>query len=70
MKRKFIPRQDPKLTAFIWINTLMTTYQWWAHTNFEAEEEEVIKNMTNFLIWGTNPKIYGYMREKAKKDKK
>jgi len=56
MEKKFIPRQDTKLSAFIWINTLMNTYQYWAHTNFEAEEDEIIKNMTNFLIWGTTGK--------------
>jgi len=56
-QRKVIPKQDPKLSAFIWINTLMTTYQWWAHNNFEVEEEEIIVNMTNFLIWGTTGKM-------------
>jgi len=56
IKLKFIPKQDPKLSAYIWINTLMTTYQWWAHSDFEPLEEEVIENMTNFLIWGTTAK--------------
>lgn len=68
MKNKLIPKQDPKLSAFIWINTLMTSYQWWAHNNFEVDEDEVISNMTNFLIWGTTGKyIRVNIKESGKK---
>jgi len=65
MKNKLIPKQDTKLSAFIWINTLMATYQWWAHNNFEEDEDEIISNMTNFLIWGTTGKFIQINRKET-----
>ncbi|TFF63797.1 MAG: TetR/AcrR family transcriptional regulator [Promethearchaeota archaeon] len=65
LENKFIPKQDTKLSAFIWINTLLTTYQWWARNDFEGEQDEIISNMTNFLIWGTTGK---YIKVNIKKE--
>jgi len=45
--------QNPKVTARIWTSTVIGVYNWWIRSNFELYEEELINNLTQFLVRGT-----------------
>ena len=45
--------QNPKLTARVWTSTVLGVFNWWIRSNFEMEEEELVKNLTDFLVRGT-----------------
>lgn len=48
--------QNPKLTARVWTSTVLGVFNWWIRSNFEMEEEELVKNLTDFLVRGTMTK--------------
>ena len=45
--------QNPELTARVWTSTVLGVFNWWIRSNFEMEEEELVKNLTDFLVRGT-----------------
>jgi len=45
--------QNPKITARIWTSTVLGVFIWWIRSDFELEEEELIENLTDFLVKGT-----------------
>ena len=45
--------QNPKLTARIWTSTVLGVFNWWIRSDFEMEEEELVNNLTDFLVRGT-----------------
>ncbi len=45
--------QNPKITARIWTSTVLGVFIWWIRNDFELEEEELIENLTDFLVKGT-----------------
>jgi AcrR family transcriptional regulator len=45
--------QNPKLTARVWTSTVLGVFNWWIRSNFEMEEEELVNNLTDFLVRGT-----------------
>ena len=55
---KVIPKQNPELTARIWLGGILETFRWWVHTGFEMDQEEVINQLANFLAVGTVKKRF------------
>jgi AcrR family transcriptional regulator len=45
--------QNPKVTARVWTSTVLGVFNWWIRSDFELEEEKLIKNLTDFLVRGT-----------------
>ncbi len=45
--------QNPKITARIWTSTVLGVFIWWIRNDFELDEEELIENLTDFLVKGT-----------------
>jgi AcrR family transcriptional regulator len=45
--------QNPQLTARVWTSTVLGVFNWWIRSNFEMEEEELVNNLTDFLVRGT-----------------
>ena len=45
--------QNLKLTARVWTSTVLGVFNWWIRSNFEMEEEELVNNLTDFLVRGT-----------------
>ncbi len=45
--------QNPKVSARVWTSTVLGVFNWWIRTDFEMEEEELVKNLTDFLVRGT-----------------
>jgi len=45
--------QNPKITAKIWTSTVLGVFIWWIRSDFKLEEEELIENLTDFLVKGT-----------------
>lgn len=45
--------QNPKITARVWTSTVLGVFNWWIRSDFELEEEKLIKNLTDFLVRGT-----------------
>ncbi len=45
--------QNPKITARVWTSTVLGVFIWWIRSDFELEEEELIENLTDFLVKGT-----------------
>jgi AcrR family transcriptional regulator len=45
--------QNPKITARVWTSTVIGVFIWWIQSDFELEEEELIENLTDFLVKGT-----------------
>jgi AcrR family transcriptional regulator len=45
--------QNPKITARVWTSTVLGVFIWWIQSDFELEEEELIENLTDFLVKGT-----------------
>ena len=45
--------QNPKVTARVWTSTVLGVFNWWIRSDFELEEEELIGNLTDFLVRGT-----------------
>ena len=48
--------QNPKITARVWTSTVLGVFIWWIRSDFELEEEELIENLTDFLVKGTMSK--------------
>ena len=53
VKLKFIRKQNPRITAQIWVSTLMQAYQWWIQSGKKEDLDEVIDEVLNFLVKGT-----------------
>ncbi len=49
-------RQNAQLSARIWTSTVLGVFIWWIRSDFELEEEELVKNLTDFLVRGTMTK--------------
>ncbi|MFW9968581.1 MAG: TetR/AcrR family transcriptional regulator [Candidatus Odinarchaeota archaeon] len=45
--------QNPQISARVWTSTVLGVFNWWIRSNFELEEEELVKNLTDFLVRGT-----------------
>ncbi|MFW9818290.1 MAG: TetR/AcrR family transcriptional regulator [Candidatus Thorarchaeota archaeon] len=45
--------QNPKISARIWTSTVLGVFIWWIRSNFKLEEEELVNNLTSFLVRGT-----------------
>ena len=45
--------QNPKLTARVWTSTVLGVFNWWIRSDFALEEEELVDNLTDFLVRGT-----------------
>ncbi|MFX1380366.1 MAG: TetR/AcrR family transcriptional regulator [Promethearchaeota archaeon] len=45
--------QNPKITARVWTSTVLGVFTWWIRNNFIPEEEELVDNLTAFLVRGT-----------------
>ena len=45
--------QNPKLTARVWTSTVLGVFNWWIRSDFDLEEEELVINLTEFLVKGT-----------------
>ncbi|MFX1310850.1 MAG: TetR/AcrR family transcriptional regulator, partial [Promethearchaeota archaeon] len=45
--------QNPKISARVWTSTVLGVFIWWIRSNFEMEEEELVNNLTDFLVRGT-----------------
>ncbi|MFX1302661.1 MAG: TetR/AcrR family transcriptional regulator [Promethearchaeota archaeon] len=45
--------QNPSVTARVWTSTVLGVFNWWIRSDFELEEEKLIKNLTDFLVRGT-----------------
>jgi len=45
--------QNPKVTARVWTSTVLGVFNWWIRSDFELKEEELIGNLTDFLVRGT-----------------
>jgi AcrR family transcriptional regulator len=45
--------QNPKISARVWTSTVLGVFNWWIRTDFEMKEEELVKNLTDFLVRGT-----------------
>ncbi|MCK4383424.1 MAG: TetR/AcrR family transcriptional regulator [Candidatus Lokiarchaeota archaeon] len=45
--------QNPKLTARAWTSTVLGVFNWWIRSDFALEEEELVDNLTDFLVRGT-----------------
>jgi AcrR family transcriptional regulator len=45
--------QNPKISARVWTSTVLGVFNWWIRSDFEMEEEELVKNLTDFLVRGT-----------------
>jgi len=45
--------QNPKVTARVWTSTVLGVFNWWIRSDFALEEEELIDNLTDFLVRGT-----------------
>ncbi len=45
--------QNPKITARVWTSTVLGVFIWWIRNDFELDEEELIENLTDFLVKGT-----------------
>ncbi|MFX0005908.1 MAG: TetR/AcrR family transcriptional regulator [Promethearchaeota archaeon] len=48
--------QDPKISARIWTSTVLGVFIWWIRSGFELDEEELVNNLTAFLVRGTMTK--------------
>ncbi|MFX0034487.1 MAG: TetR/AcrR family transcriptional regulator [Candidatus Hermodarchaeota archaeon] len=48
--------QNTKLSARVWTSTVLGVFIWWIRSDFELEEEELVKNLTDFLVRGTMTK--------------
>jgi AcrR family transcriptional regulator len=46
-------KQNPTITARVWTSTVLGVFIWWIRSGFEIEEEELIENLTDFLVRGT-----------------
>jgi AcrR family transcriptional regulator len=45
--------QNPKITARVWTSTVLGVFIWWIRSDFALKEEELVKNLTDFLVRGT-----------------
>jgi len=45
--------QNPMLTARVWTSTVLGVFNWWIRSDFALEEEEIVDNLTDFLVRGT-----------------
>ncbi|UCC20991.1 MAG: TetR/AcrR family transcriptional regulator [Promethearchaeota archaeon] len=45
--------QNPKISARVWTSTVLGVFIWWIRSNFELDEEELVNNLTAFLVRGT-----------------
>jgi AcrR family transcriptional regulator len=45
--------QNPQISARVWTSTVLGVFNWWIRSNFEMEEEELVSNLTDFLVRGT-----------------
>ena len=45
--------QNPKPTARVWTSTVLGVFNWWIRSDFDLEEEELVINLTEFLVKGT-----------------
>ena len=45
--------QNPKISARIWTSTVLGVFIWWIRSDFELDEEELVNNLTAFLVRGT-----------------
>ncbi|MFX0004459.1 MAG: TetR/AcrR family transcriptional regulator [Candidatus Hodarchaeota archaeon] len=45
--------QNPQISARVWTSTVLGIFTWWIRTNFELDEEELVNNLTAFLVRGT-----------------
>ncbi|MFX1375998.1 MAG: TetR/AcrR family transcriptional regulator [Promethearchaeota archaeon] len=52
--------QNVEVTARVWTSSLLEIFRWWIRTDFELNEQELVENITNFLVFGT-------MQKKSKK---
>ncbi|TFF96471.1 MAG: TetR/AcrR family transcriptional regulator [Promethearchaeota archaeon] len=48
--------QHPHVTSRAWIATILGCFQWWLREGNELNSEELIDNLTNFLVKGTMSK--------------
>ncbi|MDX1797882.1 MAG: TetR/AcrR family transcriptional regulator [Candidatus Lokiarchaeia archaeon] len=48
--------QNPKISARVWTSTVLGVFIWWIRSNFELDEEELVNNLTAFLVRGTMAK--------------
>jgi len=49
-------RQNAQLSARVWTSTVLGVFIWWIRSDFELDEEELVKNLTDFLVRGTMTK--------------
>ncbi|MFX0038729.1 MAG: TetR/AcrR family transcriptional regulator [Promethearchaeota archaeon] len=45
--------QNPQISARVWTSTVLGIFTWWIRTNFKLDEEELVNNLTAFLVRGT-----------------
>jgi AcrR family transcriptional regulator len=45
--------QNPKISARIWTSTVLGVFIWWIRSDFKLNEEELVNNLTAFLVRGT-----------------
>ena len=45
--------QNPKISAKVWTSTVLGVFIWWIRSDFELDEEELVNNLTAFLVRGT-----------------
>jgi len=45
--------QNPKISARVWTSTVLGVFIWWIRSDFELDEEELVNNLTAFLVRGT-----------------
>ncbi len=48
--------QNSKISARVWTSTVLGVFTWWIRNDFEPEEEELVNNLTDFLVKGTMTK--------------
>jgi len=45
--------QNPKISARVWTSTVLGVFIWWIRSDFKLNEEELVNNLTDFLVRGT-----------------
>ncbi len=45
--------QNPKISARVWTSTVLGVFIWWIRSDFKLNEEELVNNLTAFLVRGT-----------------
>lgn len=48
--------QNTKVTARVWTSTVLGIFHWWIRSDSEIDDDELVDNLTGFLVRGTMAK--------------